>query len=1527
MAILFFAQMKRIEKTLSIIMLISIGLSNVSAPAAYAAQTVAAKIPPPAKSSTTPVSPPKFKHPDSGSVLGASTSLLAVGSGMTNTQQSAVKRVPIRVQQLAQRVYQTDEAVTVSVVNPDNDPFTTSVTDSTGAPANVPITQNNDGTTTTVQLAPSNVIKPGQYTVKITDDQGNVTTQDFTWGVLALNTDKTMYHPGEQADISLAVLDDKGSMVCDANLQLRITSSALGVDDTLSTTAASSSAQIVVNPQCQKHDFSLQPDYEAHYTFAKAGNYNLQLTATTQNGTHTITDTVPVTNDIPFDVQRISATRIYPLDTYPMTMNIKANRDFSGTVTETVPEDFTITPATESAVPVSSYTNMQTVYLNSNDPAAQLQQAINASSSGGLVMPFHGYYPITQGFGAQMTDPTLQAFYTQYGLAGHDGIDFGVPMNTPLYAVDDGNIIWSGPGDYGVTVIIQHGWGESYYGHLSTAAVTVGTHVTKGQLIGYSGESGEATGPHLHFGMKPNNPDMKNGYYGKVDPLPYLPYNNQQPNDLSTLNPTLAQAAATQSVLSASTAATPSPTDTPTPSASGSAAISPTITQTPPATPSAAVSESPTVIPSPTVEPQQTIGISNTPPANTNFTLLDKQILFNEQLANTSQTEQVKVLTWNVTLKKGQSTSIGYDYQAPHVSPQFYLLGPAQFYANGSNKIVFQEQRQWEVASDDVGIEWYSNTTGNKWNGYSWQYRKKITLDHTKVGAPPQLDNSATAGVAAGGGGSATLSWAQTVGTLNDGIIIVGVSAYNNNVSTITDVDSGGTHTLTKVASSTGTGGAGMRDDLWYWLGPKSGTNTIHVTQAAADHMGAFSASFSGVNQTTPFGTAVANFGSGTSATSSSVSVSVNQVVVDAFSFFGNGGPWTASGTGGQQQIQSNDISSGEGGSYMPVNTATGGTTTMAWTQGGAAEAWTEIAAPMNSDATLAGYATNVTFDQTTFTQAAGLNTDQTWNATVGSGCTNALLIVATSTDFNGSINDYITYNGTAMTELITKTGTGEEIEVWYMLDKQLTTIGKGSAHTVDVHFTPGSRDEASGAVSFCNVDQTGTGTFGAETPTSGSGTTLSETVTTTSTNQMVFATAGATAGGGAYTKCGSCTQLWNQVTNAQGLAEYQQASVGTTTMSWTTGGTAATWAEIAIPINVALVNFPVMVSLTSDAQLSAHAQASGNDILFTDATGENLLNYEIENYSSGALAAWVGIPALSATADTIIYMYYGNPSAPANTAANAHGTWDSNYLGVYHLDDNAANTTVVNSIGSNNGTNIANTSTKTATGEEGIANTALTYNGSSDYTSINGLASSISSGSVTYSIWFKPSSTINSGSGITNLIALGDTSSTNDITFAFNGDPCNTFSTGELYFGLDTNNSCVTADTISTQTSWISGTWYYAVGTFSTTSGMKLYINGIAVATNANTSRGTTASTHLLIANYQVNLTHIFNGILDEARISNTARSVPWIDTEYNNQVAPASFYSVGNEETDIYAPTMAQVMRHGEWFSAEGAVQPFVF
>jgi len=91
--------------------------------------------------------------------------------------------------------------------------------------------------------------------------------------------------------------------------------------------------------------------------------------------------------------------------------------------------------------------------------------------------------------------------------AFHSGIDIDAPYGTPVRATADGEVIGaSTESGYGREVQIDHGHQvETLYGHLSAIAVFPGEHVTQGQVIGYVGQSGRATGPHLHYEVRVHN--------------------------------------------------------------------------------------------------------------------------------------------------------------------------------------------------------------------------------------------------------------------------------------------------------------------------------------------------------------------------------------------------------------------------------------------------------------------------------------------------------------------------------------------------------------------------------------------------------------------------------------------------------------------------------------------------------------------------------------------------------------------------------------------------------------------------------------------------------------------------------------------------------------------------------------------------------------------------------------------------------------------------------------------------------------
>ena len=141
----------------------------------------------------------------------------------------------------------------------------------------------------------------------------------------------------------------------------------------------------------------------------------------------------------------------------------------------------------------------------------------------GLIMPVVGGH-ITSGFGARR-HPILG--YTRM----HAGIDFGAAYGSPIYAVSDGLVAFAGwHGGHGNFVKLEHGGGfGTGYGHMSRIAVSPGSHVRAGQVIGYVGSTGLSTGPHLHYelyrgGVQVNPMTVSFTVTNQVDPAELASY-------------------------------------------------------------------------------------------------------------------------------------------------------------------------------------------------------------------------------------------------------------------------------------------------------------------------------------------------------------------------------------------------------------------------------------------------------------------------------------------------------------------------------------------------------------------------------------------------------------------------------------------------------------------------------------------------------------------------------------------------------------------------------------------------------------------------------------------------------------------------------------------------------------------------------------------------------------------------------------------------------------------------------------------
>ena len=194
---------------------------------------------------------------------------------------------------------------------------------------------------------------------------------------------------------------------------------------------------------------------------------------------------------------------------------LKQNKLTAGKTAAAASEAAAPTPATMA---LSDDVNPQQVKLSIDQFYALRAQALSGRVSraleGGLTPSFPGDWtlladapsmwpiegPVTSSFG-EREDP-----FNGEG-AFHSGIDISAPNGTPVRATADGEVSDAAMGaGYGREVVLDHGHDvTTVYGHLSAIAVMPGQHVTEGQVIGYVGQSGRSTGPHLHYEVRVHN--------------------------------------------------------------------------------------------------------------------------------------------------------------------------------------------------------------------------------------------------------------------------------------------------------------------------------------------------------------------------------------------------------------------------------------------------------------------------------------------------------------------------------------------------------------------------------------------------------------------------------------------------------------------------------------------------------------------------------------------------------------------------------------------------------------------------------------------------------------------------------------------------------------------------------------------------------------------------------------------------------------------------------------------------------------
>ncbi|KIX13535.1 peptidoglycan DD-metalloendopeptidase family protein [Dethiosulfatarculus sandiegensis] len=129
-------------------------------------------------------------------------------------------------------------------------------------------------------------------------------------------------------------------------------------------------------------------------------------------------------------------------------------------------------------------------------------------SSQGYTMPVDGV--VSSPFGPRVHPITGEH-------KDHNGLDLAAELGADVKAAQDGKVVFAGEkGGYGNLIVLEHPGGQStYYGHLDTIEVKVGDKIKTGQKMGTVGQTGMATGPHLHFEVRANNGNP-------VDPMTVL---------------------------------------------------------------------------------------------------------------------------------------------------------------------------------------------------------------------------------------------------------------------------------------------------------------------------------------------------------------------------------------------------------------------------------------------------------------------------------------------------------------------------------------------------------------------------------------------------------------------------------------------------------------------------------------------------------------------------------------------------------------------------------------------------------------------------------------------------------------------------------------------------------------------------------------------------------------------------------------------------------------------------------------------
>jgi len=347
-----------------------------------------------------------------------------------------------------------------------------------------------------------------------------------------------------------------------------------------------------------------------------------------------------------------------------------------------------------------------------------------------------------------------------------------------------------------------------------------------------------------------------------------------------------------------------------------------------------------------------------------------------------------------------------------------------------------------------------------------------------------------------------------------------------------------------------------------------------------------------------------------------------------------------------------------------------------------------------------------------------------------------------------------------------------------------------------------------------------------------------------------------------------------------------------TSTASGYTYTRTVTMNNAAVGMSGNVSNFPVLLNIQSNdlivsgtcADKIQNPTGPNYDFAFFDPSAPSSeLYYQIQSYNSttGTLLVWVRIPTMSATTNNTLAFEYGAKVPPVtHNTAFFENTWTADYQAVYHFSESGYTGTTADGTANNRTASLAgfSSSNYVAAGKIG---SCYTFGGVED---MEAPATSPSS-TITMSAWVNTSNNNVDEKVITDQNSVGTGS--------------DGYKLGVYYGSAETEADGYinrASNTPAEPTPLTMGTWYYVQGVYDGTT-MSTYVNGVQYKKYTITS--TSTFTNTLYIGIGEGKIYPFNGMIDEPRVSNVAKSSDWIKMEYANQNSPTTFATLSTNAT----------------------------